>query len=67
MLRKNCFLKHIIERKIEGRTEETGRRGRRCKQLLHDLKEKKGYRKLQKQALDRICGELALEEAMDLS
>jgi hypothetical protein len=44
-----------------------GRRGRRRKLLLHDFKEKKGYRKLQKDALDRICGELALEEAMDMS
>jgi hypothetical protein len=34
ILRKNCLLKHIIEGKIERRTEATGRRGRRCKQLL---------------------------------
>jgi hypothetical protein len=37
---RNCFLKHIIEGKIEGRIEATGRRGRRRKQLLDDLKEK---------------------------
>jgi len=30
-----------------------GRGGRRRKQLLDDLKEKKGYRKLKKEALDR--------------
>jgi len=34
ILRKNCFLKHIIEGKIGRRTEVTGRRGRRRKQLL---------------------------------
>jgi hypothetical protein len=27
MLRRNCLLKHVIEGKIEGRIEVTGRRG----------------------------------------
>jgi hypothetical protein len=36
VLRRQCLLKHIIERKIE-RTE---RRGRRRNQLLEDFKEK---------------------------
>jgi hypothetical protein len=31
----------------------TGRRGRRRKQLLNDLKEKRGYWKLKEEALDR--------------
>jgi hypothetical protein len=30
----------------------TGRRGRRCKQLLGDLKEKREYWKLKEEALD---------------
>jgi hypothetical protein len=30
----------------------TGRRGRMCKQLLYDLKEKKGYWKFKEEALD---------------
>jgi hypothetical protein len=34
ILRMNCLLKHHIEGKIGGRTEVTGRRGRRRKQLL---------------------------------
>jgi hypothetical protein len=34
--------------------EATGRRGRRSKQLLDDLKEKKGYWKSKETALDRI-------------
>jgi len=38
ILRRNCFLKHVIEEKIEGSIEVTGRRGRRRKQLLDDLK-----------------------------
>jgi hypothetical protein len=37
----NCLLIHVIEGKLEGRIELTGRRGRRRKQLLDDLKEKR--------------------------
>jgi hypothetical protein len=37
MLRRNCLLKHVIEGKLEGRIEMTGRGGRRRKQLLNDL------------------------------
>jgi len=34
----------------------TGGRGRRCKQLLDDLKGKRGYWKLEEEALDRaLC------------
>jgi hypothetical protein len=43
MLRRNFLLKHAIEGKVEGRIEVAGSRGRRRKQLLDDLKEKKGY------------------------
>jgi hypothetical protein len=37
---RNCLIKHAIEGKIEGRIEVMGRRGRRCKQLLYDLKDR---------------------------
>jgi hypothetical protein len=53
ILRRNCLLKHVIEGKLEGRTEMKGRRGRRRKQLLDDLKEKRRYWKLKGEALDR--------------
>jgi hypothetical protein len=53
MLRRNCLLKHSIKGKLEGRIEMTGRRGRRRKQLLDDLKEKRRYCKLKEEALDR--------------
>jgi hypothetical protein len=33
ILRRNCLLKHIIEGKIKGKMEVTGRSGRRRKQL----------------------------------
>jgi hypothetical protein len=51
-----------------GRLDIRERRGRRRKQLLDDLKEKRGYRKLKQEAPDRsVFGELALGEAMHLS
>jgi hypothetical protein len=51
ILRRNCLLKHVIEGKLEGRIEMTGRQGRRRKQLLDDLKEKKTYWTLKEEAL----------------
>jgi hypothetical protein len=53
ILSGNCLLKHVIEGKLEGRIEMTGRRRRRRKQLLDDLKEKERYCKLKEEALDR--------------
>jgi hypothetical protein len=52
-LRRNCLLKHVIEGKLEGRIEMTGRWRRRRKQLLDDVKEKRRYWKLKEEALDR--------------
>jgi len=54
ILRRNCLLKHIIEGKINGRIAVMGRWGGGRKQLLDDLKEKRGYWKLKEEALDRI-------------
>jgi hypothetical protein len=53
ILRRNCLLKHVSEGKLKGRTEMTGRRGRRRKQLLDGFKEKRRYWKLKDEALDR--------------
>jgi hypothetical protein len=56
ILRRNCLLKHVIEGKVEGRIEVTGRRGGRRKHLLDDIKETRGYWKLKEEALDRtVC------------
>jgi hypothetical protein len=38
ILRRNCLLQCVIEGNIKGRIEVTGERGRRCKQLLDELK-----------------------------
>jgi len=53
ILRRNCILKQVIEGKIKGRIEVTGRRGRRCRKLLDDLKERRRYSQLKEEALDR--------------
>ena len=46
ILRTNYLLKRVVEEKIAGMIEETGRRGRRRKQPLDNLKERRGYWKL---------------------
>jgi hypothetical protein len=48
ILCRNCLLSHTIEGKIIG----TRRRGRRCKQLLDDLKEARRSWKLKEEARD---------------
>jgi len=52
ILRRNCLLQRVIERKIKGGIEVTGRWGRRCRKLLHNLKERRGYCNLKEEALD---------------
>ena len=53
ILRKNCLLQRVIEGKIKGGIEVTGRRGRRHRKLLDDLKERRGYSHLKEEALYR--------------
>ena len=53
ILRRNCLLQRVIEGKIKGGLEVTGRRGRRCRKLLDDLKERFGYSHLKEETLDR--------------
>jgi len=45
-----CLLKHLIE----GRIEWKGRRGKRRRQLLNELKETRRYRKFKQGALVHI-------------
>ena len=53
ILRRNCLLKQVIERKIKGEMEVKRRRGRRRKKLLDDLKDRRGYSHLKEEALAR--------------
>jgi hypothetical protein len=53
ILRRNCVLQRVIEGKIKGKIDATGRRGRRRSKLLDDLKERRGYSYLKEETLDR--------------
>jgi hypothetical protein len=53
ILRRNCLLQRVIEGKIQGGIEVTGRQGRRRRKLLDDLKERRGYCHLKEEALGR--------------
>ena len=53
ILRRNCLLKQVIEGKVNGEIEVTRRRGRRCKKLLDDLRDRRGYYDLKEEALYR--------------
>jgi hypothetical protein len=49
---RNCLLQQGVEGKIKGEMEVTGRRGKRRRKLLGELKERKGYSHLKEGALD---------------
>jgi hypothetical protein len=51
-LHRNCLLQQVIEGKIKGAIEVTGRRERRRRKLLDDLRETRGYSHLKEEALD---------------
>ena len=53
ILRRNCLQQRVTEGKIKKKDEVTGRGGRRCKKLLDDLKERRGYSHLKEETLDR--------------
>ena len=53
ILRRNCPLQQVIEGKIKGGIEVTGRRGRRRRKLLDDRRERRGYSHLKVEALNR--------------
>jgi hypothetical protein len=51
ILHRNCLLRQGIEGKIKGGIEVTGRRGRRRRKLLDDLKERRRYSHLKEDVL----------------
>jgi hypothetical protein len=53
ILRRNCLLRQVIEGKIKGGIEVTGRRGRRRRKQVDDLKERRGYSHLKEEAVYR--------------
>jgi hypothetical protein len=52
ILSRNCLLQRVNEGKTQGGIEVTGRQGIRCRKLLDDLKERRGYSHLKEEALD---------------
>jgi hypothetical protein len=52
VLSRSCLINHVIEEKIEGRLEVTGRRERRRRELLDDLKKTSGYCRFKDEELD---------------
>ena len=52
ILRRNCLLTQVIERKMKRQMEVTRRGGRRRRKLLDDLKERRGHAHLKEEALD---------------
>jgi hypothetical protein len=67
ILCRNCLLKLVIEGKLEGRIEMTGRQGRRHKQLLDDLKEKRRLWKLERRSTRSHCVEKSLWKRLQTS
>jgi hypothetical protein len=54
ILRRNCLLRQVIEGKIKGGIEVTGRRRRRRhRKLLNDLKERREHSHMKEEAVDR--------------
>jgi hypothetical protein len=60
ILRRNCLQQRVVEGKIKGGIEVTGRRGGRRKKLLYNLKERRGYSHLEEEALDRTMWKVRL-------
>jgi len=67
ILRRNCLLQRVIEGKVKGRIEVTGRRGRRRRKLLDDLKERRRYSHSKEEALDPTMWRGRFGRGLDLS
>ena len=67
VLRRNCLLQRVIEGKVKWGIEVTGRRGRRRRKLLDDLRKGKDTLILRRKLWIILYGKHALEEALDLS
>lgn len=61
ILRRNCLIKHVIEGEIEEKVEGKRRWGRRRKQLLRDLFDKRRCWNLKEVALDRTVERTSFE------
>jgi len=55
ILHRNCLLQKVIEGKLKGGINVTGRRGRRSRKLHYDIKERRGYCHLKDRTVWRAC------------
>jgi hypothetical protein len=53
ILRRNCLLQRVTEGQMKVGIEVRGKRGRRRRKLLDNLKERRGYSHLKEESLDR--------------
>ena len=65
ILLRNCLLKQVIDGRVEGGIEVTGRQGRTRKQLLYGFKEIRGYRTSKEEALDRTVWRTRFERGYE--
>jgi hypothetical protein len=66
ILSKNCLLKDIVEGKIEGEIEMTGRRGRRVSSYRMTARKPEDVGNGKGKYQIALYGELPLQESMDL-
>jgi hypothetical protein len=66
ILRRNCLLQQVSKRMIKGGIEVKGRRKRRRRKLLDDLKEGTGYSHLKEKALDRTMQRACFKRSFGL-
>jgi hypothetical protein len=52
-MRRNCLLQLVIKGKIKGGMKVKGKHGRKRRELLDELKERRGCSHLKEEALDR--------------
>jgi len=67
ILRRNCLLQRVIKGKLKRGIEVRGRRGRRRRKLLDDVKDRRGYCHLKEEALDCTVWRDRFGKALDLS
>jgi hypothetical protein len=66
ILRRKCLLQQVNKGKIKEGIEVTGRRGRRRRKVLDDLKERGGYSHLKEEVLDRSMWGARFGRGLDL-
>jgi hypothetical protein len=67
ILRRICLPQRVIEGKMQGWIEVTGKLGRRRRKLLNVLRKRRGYSYLKEKALDRSMQRARFRRGLNLS